>query len=104
MLSIANIHDLNRQCVENLGIEVGKGRGANELVGWAAFMESDVSNESLEISYDNGPDWHGDIIGWPEERTERVRVLKNLAKRVADNQGGVLLPKNDRPPCKMKTT
>ena len=100
MLSIANIHDLNRECVENIGIEIGKDRGANKLVGWAAFVESDVAKESLEISYENGPEWHGDIIGWPEQKTERVRLQKNLAKSVADNQGGVLLPENDRPLCK----
>ena len=92
MLSIDNIHRLSCEHIKNLGVEVGIEREEDELLGWAAFMGSDVLEESLHICDKHGPPWHAEIVGWPDDKGKRIRIQKNLAQRVKENDGGVRIP------------
>ena len=94
VLSIANIHGLNFDQIVDLGNIVRTQRGENELIGWATILRTDIIriNRLLDISYDNGPEWHAEIIGWPGDPTMRLRIQKDLAKAVKENNRGVLLP------------
>ena len=94
VLSIAKIDGCDQESIIDIGIDAAtRNINAKKLVGWAAFSKSDVLevNESLSISDDNGPEWHAEIVDWPEDTGKHLRVQQDLAKIVNENSGGVLL-------------
>jgi len=40
-----------------------------------------VYEKSSDVAPDNNPPRHGDIVGWPEEKSERNLIAQELAAR-----------------------
>ena len=97
VLSIARIDGCEYEDIKTIGVDAARRhRNADKLVGWATFRKSDVlrAGESLRISYDSDPEWHAEIVEWPEDPGEHIRIQENLARIVRKNCGGVLLPEH----------
>ena len=57
-------------------------RPGRNLHGRADFHSKDVTDTgTLDLKLDNSPPRHGNIVGWPGERDERLRLAQHLAER-----------------------
>lgn len=51
------------------------------LHGFADIKAAVVYEKSLDVDPDNNPPRHADIVGWPEEKSERNLIAQELAAR-----------------------
>jgi hypothetical protein len=51
------------------------------LHGYANIKASSVEDVSLNIDPDNTPPRHACIVGWPEDKSERMLITQELAAR-----------------------
>ena len=80
-LSVFGIGGLGCAEIRDLGVEVARRhQTARHLHGWGEISEETVANAKLEVKYDNQPERHANITGWPEDRAERKQKQQLLAK------------------------
>ena len=51
------------------------------LRGFADIKASAVYEKNLDVDPDNNPPRHADIVGWPQEKSERKLIAQELAAR-----------------------
>ena len=51
------------------------------VYGFANIKASAVYENNLDVDPDNNPPRHADIVGWPQERSERKLIAEELAAR-----------------------
>ena len=52
-----------------------------DLHGFADIKASAVYQSNLDVEPDNRPPRHADVVGWPEEKSERKLIAQELAAR-----------------------
>jgi len=52
-----------------------------DICGFANIMASAVYKAHLDVEPDNNPPRHADIVGWPQEKSERMLIAQELAAR-----------------------
>ena len=55
------------------------GRTKWRLYGWARFAAFIVHNAGLRLIPDNELDRHANIVGWPDDIEERLKIQQHLA-------------------------
>ena len=81
-LSVFGIGGLVCAEVRDLGIAVARWHPtARQLHGWGEISEEAVASAELDIEYDNQPERHANITGWPEDIEERKLKQQLLASR-----------------------
>ena len=53
----------------------------NNLRGFADIKASAVYKTHLDVDPDNNPPRHADIVGWPQEKSERKLIAQELAAK-----------------------
>ncbi len=51
------------------------------VYGFANIIASAVCEMDLDVDPDNNPPRHADIVGWPQEKSERMLIAQELAAR-----------------------
>jgi len=51
------------------------------VYGFANIIASAVCEMDLDVDPDNNPPRHADIVGWPQEKSERMLIAQELAAK-----------------------
>ncbi len=52
-----------------------------DVYGFANIIASAVCEMDLDVDPDNNPPRHADIVGWPQEKSERTSIAQELAAK-----------------------
>lgn len=81
-LSVFRVDGLVHDQIRDLGDRVvEKHPAARKLHGWGEFLESAVREAGLRVERDDDPPRHADIVGWPQDPSERKQRQQILASR-----------------------
>jgi hypothetical protein len=85
-LSVSRHRDLAKGELWELGRQVARARSEKEgrsfpLVGRADFFARTARNLKLNVTPDEPPRNHANVIGWPTEKSEQMNLAQELADR-----------------------
>lgn len=80
-LSVFRIDDLQLEEIWEMGQKkvIAAMLQPRKLLGIADIKASKVQENELEVEPDNIPSRHANIIGWPEEKAQRMLIAQKLA-------------------------
>lgn len=79
-LSVFRVHGLEYTEICDIGVSVVKEHpNARRLHGWGEIEESSVQSANLRVAYDDVPPRHANIVGWPNEASQRKSIQQILA-------------------------
>lgn len=81
-LSVFRIVGLSNADIWKIGEEkvVKRMKVSRTLYGIAEIKVAVVQEKKLKLDIDNNPERHANIIGWPEEKSERKLIAMELAE------------------------
>ena len=80
--SVFRMNSLAVSKVQRLGQQLGA-RRSQTLHAWASVLAGAVFGIGLQVRPDNRPARHAAIMGWPEEKHERLTLAQQLAAAAA---------------------